>query len=410
MGILALLTAAINARALSLGDFGSLVLVQSAATLIVGLASFSTHLGIMRFGAIAVERDDPAALFGLVRLARRLDLGAGLIAGSIALACFGPVGGLLGFSQEMRLGMAYFAVGLLFSGFYSGLGLLRLQDRFEIIRSFEVGGSFFLLLAAVVLWAVDAPLLAYLAAYAIYVGGVPFLRYLVALRVLHRAYSPPDGPARLKPDERRAFIRFSLGSSVWASLELLRAQADTIIAGILFSNEMVGIFGAAKQVSGAVRRFSELASVVSFAEVGRLEARGEHRESSAIVGRVVRISVGVGVAAVLVTLVAGKQLLFYGFGPEFVAGSAVLVILMIGAALQFVFSPLIMYAQILRGARLPLIASIAGLVAFGGSILLLAGPFGLSGIAAGNVAFFIVAIAVVLASLREFQSQRGIPR
>lgn len=399
-GVLALLTVAVNARALSLDDLGHLVIVQSLAMLINGLGSFGTHLAIARSGAVAAERGNVADLYGIVRYARVLDLIAGLFAASLALLGAGPVGEALALSAPVRTGLAYFAGALLLSPLYSGLGILRLINRFGVISIVEVAGAAALFLAAVVLWLLDAPLTAYFAVYAVVFGGVPLVRYIVGLRILKAEYQAPSGRHRLSKEDRREFLRFAAGSSVWSSLELLRAQADTLIAGYLFSPGAVGVFGVAKQIAGAVRRFSEMAAGVSFAEIGRLEARGQLRESRALVRRICILSVAVGALAVLGAAVVGRPLLLYGFGPQFVSAYWALVILTLGAALQFVASPIVMYVQILKGAGVPLMATILGLILFAAVAVLLGPSFGIAGIAWANPAFFVVVIAVGLVVIR----------
>lgn len=411
-GVLGLLTIAVNARALSLHDLGNLVIVQSLAMLINGLGSFGSHLAVIRSGLVAAEQGNAADLYGIVRFARLLDLFAGIFAALLALLVAGPAGEAFALSATVRTGMAYFAGALLVSSLYSGLGILRLMNRFGVISTVEVASAIALFLAAVILWLLDAPLTAYFAVYALVFGGAPLARYVIGLRILRAEYSAPAGRHRLSRKDSRDFLRFAAGSSVWSSLELLRSQADTLIAGYLFTPAAVGIFGVAKQIAGAARRFSELASGASFAEIGRLEARGELRESRALVTRICALSALVGGVAIVGAAIFGKPLLHYGFGPQFVTAYAALVILTVGAALQFVASPIVMYVQILKGAGIPLLATALGLIVFAVVAFLLAPGFGIAGIAWANPAFFLVIIAIgaiVIRSSRLLNTSSAVP-
>jgi O-antigen/teichoic acid export membrane protein len=162
----------------------------------------------------------------------------------------------------------------------------------------------------------------------------------------------------------------------------------------LFGSTGVGIYAVAKQVSGAIRKFSSFSSLVSFVEFSRMTARGEYRERARLFQHVLAISAAVGAVAVVAVTILGEPILVYGFGPKYAAGYWTLVALMVAAAAQFVMNPVNMRVQIVRGALPAMMCNVAALAAFGLSLLPLAWGLGPEGVAVALIVYSLVVIGV----------------
>jgi O-antigen/teichoic acid export membrane protein len=392
VGLIGLATLAINTRVLTLEEVGTLAAVQAYALLISGLLTLSTHLPLMRMGTQAVEDGRTGELHALVRLALLLDVFAGIAAAVVTALCAGPAGSLLGINPDIRFGLSLFAGAMLFSGLSSANGLLRLTDRFDALRTVEVSAALLLFVAVVILAFTDAALDAFMAAYAVVFGLTFLARYLIARRVLARKFPKAEPLVQLERARKREFAGFALTSSLSSTIDALRNNLDVVAASSLLGREAAGIYGVAKQASGAVRKFASFSSLVSFVEFSRMTARGELEERARLFRHVLKICGLIGLAAVAAAILVGRPALTYGFGASYAAGYGVLIILVVAAALQFQMNAISMHVQITHGGMPAMMCTLLGLLAFIASIVPLASVFGLDGISGASVIYFLVSI------------------
>jgi O-antigen/teichoic acid export membrane protein len=404
VGILGLLTVAANTRALPIADIGTLIVVQAYANLITALLTFTTQLPLIRMGVYAIEHGEIDRLHGLVRFALLLDMLAGVGASALALLLAVSAGAWLGLTDQVRFGLLIFAPALLFGGLSSGNGILRLVNRFDVMRTVDVGVAGVTLLGVLALWVVHAPLWQYFFVYSVAVGLLPLSRYAAARLVFRRQYPITGERKPLSVKDRRDFFAFAVQSSLASTIETFRVNADTVIASRLFSHEVVGIYGVAKQLSGVVRKFANFPSLIAYAEVGRMVARKDMAGSRALVTRVCLLVGAFGAACVIGAILLGRPALGILFGPGYVPGYVPLILLMIAATLQLVHNPISMYVQVLRGGAPVLYANGAGLLAFATVVACFVSWFGILTIAAAHSIFFLVVIAAFLLTLR-----RGVP-
>jgi len=391
-GVLGLATLAINTRSLAVAEVGTIAAVQAYALLVSGLLTLSTHLPLMRMGTDAIEGGRTDELQALVRYALRLDITAGAASSFVTVLLAGWGGDVIGISGSIQEGLAIYAIPMLFSGLSSANGLLRLVDRFDVMRTVEVAGASLLLLAILALSLAGAPLRAYLFAYACVFGLTFLVRYVSARAVLRRRFGKPPFSSGLQPELKRQFRGFAASSSLGSSIDTLRNNVDVIAATSLFGREGAGIYGVAKQASGTVRKFSSFTSLVSFVEFSRMTTRGEIDERRRLFTHLLKICAGIGAAALLAAALFGRPALSYGFGAEYSKGYWPFLMLVGAAALQFVMNPVSMHVQITRGGLPAMMCNLVGLVAFGAFLFPLAWLFGLQGIAAASVVYFLVSM------------------
>lgn len=406
-GLIGLATLAVNTRVLGVAEIGTIAAVQGYALLVAGLLTLSTQLPLMQMGTQAIERDAIPELYALVRYALVLDLLMGITAVVAVGLCVGPVGEWLGIGTYIREGLAFFALAMLFSTFASSNGLLRLIDRFDLLRTIEVSGALSLFVAVVVLGALEAPLDYYLAAYALVFGATACLRYLSARLALSRRYPRPMSRETLSSEQRRSFFRFALNSSFAVTIETVRNNGDVVAVSSLFGREAMGVYAVAKQAAGAIRKFSGFTSLVSFVEMNRLIARGETAESRRVFEHLLKVCAFVGGIAFLTAIVVGEMALRLAFGPTYAEGYWILVILVAAAGIQFVMNPVSMFVQIDRGAFVQMMCNLAGFVVFAASLVPLAMWVGPEGVAVASVLFFLVATLASAWLIRPAEARAG---
>jgi O-antigen/teichoic acid export membrane protein len=407
-GIIGLVTLAINTRVLSLPDIGSIASVQAYVTLIVGILSLSTHLPLMRMGTTAIEEKRIDELHALIRHALLLDLAVGLAAAVATLLFATSVGALLGISPGIRAGLLIYAAPVMLFSLSSGNGLLRLVDRFDVMRTVEVSGALCLLAAVLGLAFIDAPVSAYFLAYAAVYGLSQLARYLLARKALRKRFGREEGAGALAPGKRREFFGFAVSSSLGSTIDTIRNNADLVVVSSLFGKEGAGIYGVAKQMSGAVRKFTSFSSLVSFVEFSRMTVRGELDERARLFRHVFRICAAIGLAAVFGALIVGRPLLIHAFGPQYSAAYWPFVALVLAAALQFLMYPVSMLVQIIRGGMPAMMCNLAGLLAFGLSLLPMAWAFGLLGVAIASSVYLVVTMFAGALMIRSERAQKTV--
>ena len=130
--IMAFGATALMARSLGPAEFGLVVLMHTYVMLIRALLDFGTADAIVRFGIPAHDASDKQTLAKLIKVCRRIDKQASIVAALLALLVAPFAGPAIGMdSKHVMLLMAYSTI-LLTPGAGSAAGLLRLNDRFDI--------------------------------------------------------------------------------------------------------------------------------------------------------------------------------------------------------------------------------------------------------------------------------------
>src|SRR4051812_12754398 len=111
-GVVSLVYLVIVSRTLGSEGFGVLVLVNAYAVLVGSVVAFSGFHGVVRYGALALERGDRAALAQILRFMALIELGCGAVAVLVAAVLAHWVGPQLGWTvSETRFAAVYsFAV------------------------------------------------------------------------------------------------------------------------------------------------------------------------------------------------------------------------------------------------------------------------------------------------------------
>ena len=142
----------------------------------------------------------------------------------------------------------------------------------------------------------------------------------------YRPPIPPDAEARY---EVREWLRASVPLWAWSAIQLLSSRLDLVLLGVFAGMAEVGIYAVASRLAGLIAFGANAAQATVrplLAErYGRGDRRGVKRAASAAAGWAALFAV-----AACCVLVPARALVLGLFGPEFVRGAAVLLILAAG--------------------------------------------------------------------------------
>lgn len=311
------------ARVLHADGYGLYNLALSVATLAASFAPLGLDIALIRYGAIASARGEIARLHANLRFVLTLAFALSLLA----------TGGILLFARPLAndvlkdarltplllisaLMVPTMALNRQLGAALQGLRRIEyavLAEQFgqPLIRLLLVGG-----LAIVGLTAANA-LLAWVAAC---IATTVMLGWL-----LRRVLPPRRGVEKIRP-EAKELLRFSLPVYFSNVVNSLGDHTQTLFLGALSTVSAVGVFAVASQLNLIGSIFHTSIVVASMALFAEAHDRGDRPGVERLYQTVSKWSVSLNLPLFLV-VVAFPEALLAMFGPEFRAGTIVLVVL-----------------------------------------------------------------------------------
>lgn len=401
--LLALGAVAINSRALSLADFGAVVLLQSSAMLIAGIFGIFTQQAVIKLGMAAIEQGDSLRFERLIGMSLAADLLSAVVASGAAMAAVLLLPGLTGLPADRVLPACIVAGSLLLQGYRTSEGVFRVFDRFDLMGLIQLACAGIQLAIAAALYWIDAPFAAYAGLVAVAIALPSVVQMAIAVALLRRrGLRPRFGGIAAANADRREFVAYCWTTSITSTCDTIRQNGDSPLVGALISVEAAGIYNVAKQLSGIIRKGTSIYASVLFPELAAMAARRDIAGARRIMGKAVWASMSVIVLVVAASGVAGGLALNVLFGPAFAVGHLALVILCAAAGVQMLGASYSLYVQSFIGPvpllRSYLVATAAFLALSWPALALL----GLPGAAVGQVVF---SVALALACRIQLRRQ-----
>lgn len=165
---------------------------------------------------------------------------------------------------------------------------------------------------------------------------------------------------------------------------------DIVIIGLFLTQADVGVYEVSCRVTIIVMLVSQSISTTIFPQVSQWDAAGARERIEAMLPRAIAPVVMLVIPAFVGTALLSEEILGLVFGPEYIAGSIVLVILMAEKVIQSVH---LILGRSLKGINKPDLAASAGLVAIIINLILnlvLVPLFGIVGAAVATAVSFVV--------------------
>ena len=324
----------ITARALGPAKFGVFALILTYAQLIANLVQFQSWKGIIRYGALHLTEGRHDRLERLFGFTAALDFGSAIVGALIAIVCVPIVGPLLHWAHNEQLAAAIFAGVLLLTTGATPSGILRLFDRFDLAAYCEATGPLIRLAGSVIAWATGAGPMAFLVVWAS--AGViqASAQWITALYVNGSRVAFGRSAFRRAVAENERVWRFMLQTNISNSVSMFWTQLGTLAVGAVAGPADAGAFRLAQRLSKGIVRPVQPVTLAVYPELSRLVAAGNHKEVRKIVTRATMVASVLALAVVLVTGLAGREILHLFAGKRFEFAHTYLFMLAFATALD----------------------------------------------------------------------------
>ena len=397
---------AFSGRSLGLETFGILILVASYAQAANGLAKFQTWQLVVRFGGNALARSDSGTFKHAIGFGLGLDLLSGIAGMIAALALLPLLGGWFGIERGYLAAAAAYCLIIPVMAASTPVGVLRALDRFDLL-SWQ--GTMKPILRAVLTgiafldgWGFSAFLFIWLGTELV----SELALWLLCGREMKRRDLIAGTRPTLRPRELDRAWAFAIRVNLTYSLESAWGPIARLIVGGLLGPASAAAYRVAASLADSVKKPTDLLAKAYYPEVVRMDFATKHPWRLMLRGTA--LAGLIGLIALLVMGLAGRQLVDAIFGPGFESVYPVLLIMMLVPAIGILTFPLPSMLLALDRASAPLIARLVGTAAYFLLIYPLATWYGLSGAAWAFVIGNLLMAVTLIAQLRgEHSRWRG---
>lgn len=340
--VIGLIVLGIAARALTIQELGSLLLLHAFVALMTGIATFKSWQALIQFGAKPSEAGDLPRFHRLLRFTIGLDITAAAFAATSSLIVFLIASPYLGLPDDV-FGYALAYCILSATNLRSTpLGLLRLHDRFDLISLNDqvipiirlTGAALGLYLGAGLGWFIVVWLIAGTA--------MNFVLPALALRELSRRGELAGLFAKrptLKAPEKGIW-RYVWMSNIDATIDLLDKQMPTLLSGVLLGPAFAAMFKIARDVSDVLAKGAGLLNQVLYPELVRLMIAGEPARAVRIIIYTSLYLLGAGISLAVLIRIFGPPVFAAALDPSYQGTAAIATMLVVAAALMGAAAPI----------------------------------------------------------------------
>jgi O-antigen/teichoic acid export membrane protein len=373
-----LATISLAAHALGLLLFGALILIDSYARALSGIAKFQSWQLIVRYGGRALqgEHEDFKASTGF---AFALDAVSGIGGMLVALALLPFVATWVGIRpDQIWLAMIYCTL-LPTMASATPTGVLRALDRFDQISWADSVTPISRLAVVLVAYALGAGFVTYVAAWYVTSLAGDLYDWFLAWRELRRRNLLEGIRPTLKPQTLPGAWRFAIHVNLTASVQAAWGPIARLVVGGLLGAAGAALFRVASALSDSASKPADLLAKAFYPEVVRMDLSS--KKPWKLMLRGAALASGLAFVAVLILLLGGKPLVSLLFGTQFLGAYEALVILMLVPFLSVLSFPLPPMLYALDRPDAPLKARLSGTIAYFLVIAPLCWNFGVNGAA-----------------------------
>ena len=380
--IAAVATLSLAAHALGLLLLGALVLIDSYARAVSGIAKFQSWQLIVRYGGRVLhgEHQDFKASTGFAFALDAISGVGGMLLGVVLLPFIGPLVGIA--PDQIWLAMIYCTL-LPTMAAATPTGVLRALDRFDQISWADTVTPISRLFVVLAAYLLHAGFIAYVAAwYATTLAG-DLYDWFLAWRELRRRGLLEGIRPTLKPNTLPGAWRFAIQVNLTASVQSVWGPIARLAVGGLLGAAGAALFRIATLLSDSASKPADLLAKAFYPEVVRMDLSSKKPWKLMLRGTV--LASGIALTAILVLLLAGKPLVSFLFGTDFLEAYDAMVILMVLPFLGVFSFPLPPMLYALDRPDGPLKARVVGTILFFAIIAPLSLTFGINGAAVALV-------------------------
>lgn len=397
---------ALAARTLGSEVFGVLVLINAFAQFLGEVAHFQSWQTLITYGAGPLMDNDRPRFQQVLRLSLLLDLISGVL---------GILLGVLGawfFWQELSwpegthgYGALYaLSIGVMTSA--TGVGLLRLFDRFRFLAAEQAISSCVRMVGCALCAVSDAPLPYFLAAWAAGTFASFFYIASIAIWDLNRR-GLLKGFTLIGPTGQGfpGVWRFAMATNFSSTLDVGFTHVLTMAVGALLGPAQAAFWRIGKQVADGMAKPARLMVPALYPELAKMRAAGGRLAMTKLAVQIGLIGGAAAGVLLLVSLVAGRWILTVTMGASYGAAAGVMNWQVAAAAIGVMTLPLEPMLVSMRAAGAALTVRLVVVTAYLAALVPLITTFGLTGAGAA-----LVAAALAMAIGMYFMARRRLAR
>ncbi len=334
---------ALAARTLGPKSFGDFVLLLTYGQMIANFVQFQSWKGVIRYGALHVAAERPDRLKRLFGFTATLDFGSAFVGVLIAAVGAPLIAPLFDWTPDQQKSAALFGAVLLMSTGATPTGMLRLFNRFDLVAYAEAVGPLIRLGGSVIAWLTGAHVDVFLIVWAGAATGQALVQWIAAVVVNRCQIAFGPTPFRQAEQENQGIWRFMLQTNVSNSVSTFWMQLGTFAVGAFAGAADAGAFRLAQRLAKGILRPVRPVTVALYPELARLVAEDDHAQLRKMVVRVTIIAAALSFLVVLLTGVAGREILVLLAGKRFEFAYAFLFLLSVSTAIDlagFALEPL----------------------------------------------------------------------
>ena len=401
-----LVTLSLAAHALGVLLLGALILIESYARALSGIAKFQSWQLIVRYGGRALlgEHEDFKASTGF---AFALDAVSGVGGMLVAVALLPFIAPWVGIPAQYLWLATLYCTLLPTMAAATPTGVLRALDRFDLISWADSVPALTRFVVVAIAYAAGASFPVYVAAWYLTSLTGDLYDWFVAWRELRRRGLLKGIRPTLKPQTLPGAWRFAINVNLTASVQAAWGPIARLIVGGLLGAAGAALFRVASVLSDSAGKPADLLGKAFYPEVVRMDLSS--KKPWKLMLRGAALASGLALIAILILLVGGKPIVSVLFGKQFVGAYEALLILMVVPFLSVLSFPLPPMLYALDRADGPLKARLFGAISYFIIIAPLCWKFGVSGAAAAFVVANFATVGTMMWQLRG-EHQRVRPR
>ncbi|WP_299008194.1 lipopolysaccharide biosynthesis protein [uncultured Caulobacter sp.] len=378
---------ALTARSLGKETMGVLVIINAFAQFLGEVAHFESWQTVLTYGTDPLLKKERTKFQQVLRLSLMLDLISSIIGVSL-----GVLGAWL-FWKELRWpdGMSGYgalyalSIGVMTSA--TGVGLLRLFDRFRFLAAEQAVSSFVRMIGCAICAVTHAPIQYFLLAWA--AGTFASFFYIAGIAIWDlKKRGLLEGFSILGPTSKDlpGVWRFALSTNFSGTLEVGFTHVLTMAVGALLGPAQAAFWRIGKQVADGMAKPARLMVPALYPELAKMRASGGQQAMTKLAIQIALIGGAAAGVLLAVSLLAGRWILETVMGQAYGAAAGVMNWQVAAAAIGVMTLPLEPMLVSMRAAGAALMVRLIVVICYFAALVPLIERFGLTGAGAALVA------------------------
>jgi len=400
--VLSIFYLAILTRTLGVAGFGEFMVIVGAIQVLTAILKLQTWQAVVQFGVPYLLAGEHQAFRKLTAQNFWIEFIGGLVACG-ALWLMLPYGAVqFGWNASMQQAIMGYGVIVFLSVRSTPTGILRAQDRFGGNALGDAIIPLVRFVGALILFLTMPSMTGFLIVW----GLSEFISFMVMWLMVWRRHDSVHklhdaATITVAPPSRKEFVAFLLFTNLAYLVNVIRERLVVVIVGFFVGPAAAGLFRLADQIANSLNRLAEVFARPLFAELSRLFAIGQSRQSRALFWRSLRVSAISGGVLFIGLLLLGQNIIALISGPEYLAAYPLLLLLGAATIISLAGLGLEPLLQAAGRARNALVARVVGLAALGLLLVVFLPTFGTVGAA------WVMLISAILTTMILFASSRA---